>query len=201
MLRKAQEFTTEELSGTLMNYKYQPELTAKLNQAKEAFDQTTIQEIVLWKVNRYPILSLETIALLNELTTLRRGEHNLGQTVLELLLAKESKGVDLPMASTILRFRNPNVFQIIDRRAFRVLMNDKHSYTIHRTTPVSDKIKLYFSYLDRMLEFCEDKNISFSEADKILYQLDKNVNKNVRLDGKPKAQKALPREGWEEQFR
>lgn len=30
-------------------------------------------------------------------------------------------GIRLPMASTILRFKNPNVYQIIDQRAYRFL--------------------------------------------------------------------------------
>lgn len=201
MIHKAQEVSKEELEGSLTNYNYQPELTVKLGAIAGPFDQATIQEIVLWKVNRYPSLSSETIALLNQLTSLKQGEHSQGQTVLELLLAKESKGIDLPMASTILRFRNPEVFQIIDRRAYRVLMSDEDKYPIYTTTSIAIKTKLYFEYLDEMLKFCSDKNIPFSQADKILYQLDKNINKDARLDGKQKIKNSKPREGWEEQFR
>ncbi|GAB3641849.1 hypothetical protein [Spirosoma arcticum] len=201
MIRKAHEFSKEDLEGCFADYHYQPELTSKLDASSGAFDQAVIQEIVLWKVNRYPILNQEIVTLLNELTKLRQGEHRDGKTVLEMLLAKQSKGIDLPMASTILRFRNPNVFQIIDRRAYRVLVNGKDIYDIYSATSQSRKVSTYFDYLDQLLAFCQDKDIPFSKADRILYQLDKRINKDVRLDGKPRASSDSAREGWEEQFR
>lgn len=203
MIRKATEveFDKAYLEKCLESYRYQPELTNKLDAINADFDQTVIQEIVLWKVNRYPVPDPKTIALLNELTKLRQGEHRDGKPVLELLLAKESKGIDLSMASTILRFRNSDVFQIIDRRAYRVLMKDKDIYDIHPITSIGRKVDTYFDYLDQVLKICQDKNILFSKADRILYQLDKHINKDVRLDGKPNTKSGSPREGWEDQFR
>lgn len=43
----------------------QRELTAKLDGLETDLDQGVLNEIVLWKVNRYPIVDAETLALLN----------------------------------------------------------------------------------------------------------------------------------------
>ena len=56
---------------------------------------------------------------LNEFVHLTFGQHRKADSFLENVL--ECKGIDLAMASTILRFRNPNVFQIIDKRAYRAV--------------------------------------------------------------------------------
>jgi hypothetical protein len=50
------------------------------------------------------------------LRLLNPGVEERARPILAALLA--ARGVDLPMASTFLRFRNPSVFQIIDRHAW-----------------------------------------------------------------------------------
>jgi hypothetical protein len=50
---KASDFSGD-LSTFLVQYNYQPELTGRLdNLENTAIDQSVINEIVLWKVNRY----------------------------------------------------------------------------------------------------------------------------------------------------
>ncbi|MEI6270138.1 MAG: hypothetical protein WCP01_14760 [Methylococcaceae bacterium] len=50
------------LTELISEYSYQPELTRKLDGVtKEAFDQPLVNEIVLWKVNRYAPLSSNTL--------------------------------------------------------------------------------------------------------------------------------------------
>jgi len=47
-----------DLSGYLRRYKQQPELTPRLDGLGQTkFTQATINEIVLWKVNRYAFLT------------------------------------------------------------------------------------------------------------------------------------------------
>jgi len=83
-------------------------------------------------------------------------------------------GVDLPMASTILRFINPFVFQIIDRHAYRAVYEKK--YPLYPYTPTERKISLYFDYIDQLIWHCEIKNLTFTTIDRLLYVFDKKNN-------------------------
>ena len=116
---KANDFEGD-LSEFLWQYAYQPKLTAKLDDL-DAVNLTPelLNEIVLWKVNRHVGLDEDLLRRIDSLRTLKPGEHEQARSVLEQLLS--THGVDLPMASTILRFRNPAVFQIIDRHAYRAV--------------------------------------------------------------------------------
>ncbi|WP_299432988.1 hypothetical protein [uncultured Aquimarina sp.] len=49
------------------NFEYQKELTSKLDNLEEDFDQNTLNEIVLWKVNRYAPFSNDIISLINSI--------------------------------------------------------------------------------------------------------------------------------------
>lgn len=105
-----------DLSKFLHEYKYQPKLTRKLDDLEGVnFTPDLLNEIVLWKVNRYVSLDGDQLHRIDGLATLKPGEHGRARLILEELL--DAHGVDLPMASTFLRFRNPSVFQIIDRHA------------------------------------------------------------------------------------
>ena len=102
------------------NFNYQDELTPSLDSFSGDFDQNKINEIVLWKVNRYAKLNEDVLSLINNIQeTDREIDENLTKNVLRKLLHKNSKGVQLPMASTILRFKNKYIYQIIDQRLYR----------------------------------------------------------------------------------
>jgi len=82
------------------------------------------------------------------------------------------------MASTVLRFAVPDQLQIIDQRVYRFITEEdclKIPYNIDQ------KIKLYFNYIDQLKSICQQKNIPFFKADRVLYQLDKIHNKDIRL--------------------
>ena len=95
------------------------------------------------------------------------------------LLAKllKTKGIRLAMASTILRFKNPTWFQIIDQRAYRFLMRKE----LKVSTIVEKQIEIYLEYLDNLRRICEEKNIDFSKSDRILYALDQEYNHNLKI--------------------
>ncbi|GAB4490334.1 MAG: hypothetical protein OHK006_23070 [Thermodesulfovibrionales bacterium] len=172
---KASDFDGD-LSAFLSLYKYQPELTIHLDNLDNAsIDQAKINEIVLWKVNRYVTLGEDAIAQLKKLQTLRTGEYAKGREMLKLLLG--IKGVDLPMASTILRFINPKVYQIIDRHAYRAVY-DKN-YPLYHSTPVEKKMAVYFDYLADLLNLCQKKGLIFATVDRLLYIFDKQQNGNL----------------------
>jgi hypothetical protein len=121
---KAIDFTGD-LNQFLKEYNYQPALTGKLDDLGEApITQEILNEIVLWKVNRYVSLGGPLMKSLDRLKDLNPGEHSKADLALRSLLNR--KGVDLPMASTFMRFRNPRVFQIIDRHAYRAITNKKY---------------------------------------------------------------------------
>jgi hypothetical protein len=79
---KASDFAGD-LSAFLAQYHYQPELTGRLdNLENTAIDQSLLNEIVLWKVNRYVRISDDNIEQIGMLKVLQAGEHEKGDEVL-----------------------------------------------------------------------------------------------------------------------
>ncbi|NMY91842.1 hypothetical protein SAMN05216279_115100 [Pseudomonas oryzihabitans] len=162
--------------GLLEDYEYQPELTKKLDELDSTqLNEQTLLEIVLWKLNRYPQLDTSLLEELKAVGRLKAKQHRDAKDLLGRLLL--SAGVRLPMASTILRFVNPDVFQIIDERAFRMLRPgcenypDKPVVKKRLTAYVEMSSAIYFDYLDAIHEVASDR-LPFRQADRILYQLD-----------------------------
>lgn len=161
------------LTEFLEDYKYQPDLTGKLDSlAATPFDQAMINEIVLWKVNRYAKLQTDALDALNKLVDVKPKQHRQAASQVTQLIAQ--LGVDLPMASTLLRFRNPQAFQIIDRHAYRAITGD--DYPLYSASGVQRKIDVYFQYLDELFVLAESKDVPFHDLDRILYIFDKRQN-------------------------
>ena len=78
------------------------------------------------------------------------------------------------MASTILRFRNPQASQIIDRHAYRAVYG--RDYPLHSASKVQDKLAVYFDYVDALIDLCQDGNVEFETIDRLLYEFDKKKN-------------------------
>jgi thermostable 8-oxoguanine DNA glycosylase len=162
-----------DLNFFLCHYKYQPQLTARLDDLDVAtLDQSLINDIVLWKVNRYVKVSDDIIMQISGINNLKEREHRKSKMVLSALLKLD--GVDLPMASTILRFVNPQVFQIIDRHAYRAIYEAK--YPLYPSTSSERKISVYFDYIDELIKLCELKGLAFTTIDRLLYIFDKKKN-------------------------
>lgn len=169
-------------------YQYQKELTKKLDSIT-TIDQNILNEIILWKVNRYADFSDEIITKLNAISINDKKEkkkqkidEDKTREILKLLLY--TKGVRLPMASTILRFINPNIYQIIDQRVFRLLYKDN---TLKYTGSTSDKsienqIEIYLKYLTDLRNACTKLGIDFKESDRILYMTDKRINSEHKIN-------------------
>jgi thermostable 8-oxoguanine DNA glycosylase len=117
-------------------------------------------------------VSDDIIEQIERLKVLKSGEHIKSKEVLKVLLSVN--GVDLPMASTILRFINPKVFQIIDRHAYRAIYGKK--YPFYQSTPTERKISVYFDYIDNLIELCNLKGLTFRLIDRLLYIFDKKQN-------------------------
>ena len=171
-LMKATDFDGD-LNTFLPFYKFQPELTKRLDNIENtSIDQPLINEIVLWKVNRYVCLGNENIEELKRVKLLNAGEHEKGRDILKALL--EANGVDLPMASTLLRFMNPQFFQIIDRHAYREIYGKK--YPLYQASSTEKKLSLYFDYISDLIELCKSKRLAFTTIDRLLYIFDKKNN-------------------------
>ena len=97
-------------------------------------------------------------------------ERKLTKGVLKKLL--NCKGVRLPMASTYLRFRNPKVFQIIDRHMWKQIMFDEFGKYID-SNDAEKQIETYFKYLEVLRKRCVTDKVRFEDADRIYYLKDK----------------------------
>lgn len=169
------------------SYIYQPELTPELDKSskdkKKSIDQNFLNEVVLWKVNRYAKFSDDVIAGLNQLKRLNNEttDNELFKKVLAQLLS--IKGVQLPMASTILRFTKPERFAIYDQRVGRLIEKENEVGSISdslsetkKEEKINQTIEFYQDYLLTLKTICKELDIKFSEADRILYLADKKFN-------------------------
>ena len=163
------------------NYNYQIELTNKLDSLATDFNQEIINEIALWKVNRYAAIDNETLALINQIKK-DDTKLNLELTgaILLKLLSKEQKGVRIAMASTILRFKNPKVYQIFDQRVYRFIFGQDLKYS---ETNINEQICIYIDYLNKLKDVCKEHNIEFEAADRVFYSMDKVYNVQENLKG------------------
>ena len=86
------------------------------------------------------------------------------------------------MASTILKFKNRQIFQIIDQRVYRILYGEPLKVsTSLKEKYINKTIQLYFDYLDKLTVTCRVKKIKFEDADRVLYMLDKRVNSSIKI--------------------
>ena len=169
------EITKEDLQN--VNYKYQLELTSKLDGLDDDFNQEIINEIVLWKVNRYSFLDDETFSVLNKINKVDLVLHiELTTEILTKLL--NTKGIQLAMASTILRFKNPNIYQIIDQRVYRFIYGIEMPKNF---SSIEKQIDFYIDYLQKLRQVCIEKGIDFNLSDRIIYELDKLHNKEIKI--------------------
>ena len=167
-----------QLSPDDYNYNYQPYLTNRLENTRDDFNQEILNEIVLWKVNRYAHFENDLIAEINQIDSDAIFiDYNLIRHIFNRLL--NTNGVGLPMASTILRFKNKNVFQIIDQRVYRILYGVPLKVFTERN--ITEAIEVYINYLIKLKEVCIEKNIEFSESDRVLYMMDKRVNGGINI--------------------
>jgi thermostable 8-oxoguanine DNA glycosylase len=169
---KIAERYTGDLNEFFSRYRYQPKLTDELDARSRDIDQQLVNEIVLWKVNRYALLSPESLRELNALAKIGTGSHRDADKCLKLLLVEG--GVDLPMASTVLRFTNADAFQIIDRHAYRAIYGE--DYPLYSGSGLARKSDVYFEYLDKLVDLSNSRKIPFRNLDRILYVFDKELN-------------------------
>jgi hypothetical protein len=173
-----------DLKDVLAKYRFQGRLTKQLDRLS-SLDQQALNEIVLWKVNRYVSFPPDLFKRLNEFRPggANQGDRMTVRDVLKQLLRVD--GIALPMASTVLRFINCDQFAIIDWRAYEVAYPcvDGRLYVVHgKRSPrqIEPQSQTYFDYLDRVQDLCKTSDgIPFYEMDRLLYQLSKEIDAGV----------------------
>lgn len=131
-------------------------------------DYDILNSITLWKANRQTEISSETVEYLCSVTRqVSTPEEALANPDTALLIDEllSSKGVQLALASTILKFYAPTAFPIIDQRAYFILHR--------RKLPPSAGTSVYLDYIRDLIVLRDRFGIPFQNVDQVLYQLDK----------------------------
>lgn len=131
-----------------------------------------LRRIALWKYDRiievddeflfylYSVISPEGVCI----------DDKKVQEVISRLV--ECEGVGFPLASTILKFINPDVFPIIDVRAYRAIYGRKIYYSQYN-------LERYIEYTKIIYRIKEELGLPLSEVDERLYVFDKEHNGKI----------------------
>ncbi len=205
--------TAEEAYEIFKDYQYpncskiEKDITDYKNKNSPKPYEDIINEIVLWKDNRQTDVDEKWIKKIANLGCTReeiREEIEEGKAgelreILEGLL--NSFGVNLAMASTILKMFHPDVFPIIDKRAYHALRIHEGSkgkeavLKVYSNSTAIEKYMMYiidcYDYYDKVLKdkVWEGKEVKFSVVDQILYQWDKNEGYDLEGIKKEKKKK------------
>ena len=136
-----------------------------------AIDMNDIRRIVLWKLNRTVELYDEDIIVEKIRRLAKKSPLTIDDTCAKDAMEElvESIGIGYPVASVILKMIRPDVFPIIDRRAYRALYGKK----FYATSCNYEKYKIYAKCLGKHAE-CLKRPLS--EMDEQLYMFDKEKN-------------------------
>lgn len=150
------------------NDKETAELHAKLN-GSTSITEDDLRRVSLWKSDRVLSVSKQTLEKLNELSAKSdvRLKDELVKEVIENLVI--SQGIGFPMASAILKFIKPNVFPIIDVRAYRALTGKKPYYATY-------SYEKYIDYAEKVSEISKKLKRPLKEIDEQLYCYDQEHN-------------------------
>ncbi len=163
------------------SFSYNPSETAALSAALFRNASVTVEDLrraSLWKLDRIldiPSETMEQLRMLVATDNLLADSELSRQLILALV---ECTGVGFPMASTFLKFLRPDVFPIIDVRAYRAL-------TGKRLYPTSYSLKLYLDYVKRIQEIARSTNLPLARIDEQLYCFDIHHNGRIKTQGSP----------------
>jgi thermostable 8-oxoguanine DNA glycosylase len=131
-----------------------------------------LRRVSLWKLDRVMSVSEDTLQKLVELSKNKnvRIDDDLVKDVLEHLVL--SQGIGFPMASAILKFINPDVFPIIDVRAYRALTGKKPYYGTY-------SYEKYIEYAKDLGKIARETKRPLREIDEQLYCFDDKHNGKI----------------------
>lgn len=140
---------SEKLDFTFSyNEKETAELHARLNNST-SITENDLRRVLLWKSDR--VLSVV-------------------KDVIERLVI--SQGIGFPMASAILKFIKPEVFPILDVRAYRALTGEKPYYGTY-------SYERYIEYAEKLTELAAKLKRPLREIDEQLYCYDQKNNGEI----------------------
>lgn len=144
------------------------ELHRKLNDNANV-DINDLRRVSLWKSDRVMSVSDETLLKLQKLTAKKSIAitDDLSREVIECLVACD--GIGYPMASSILKFLRPEVFPIIDVRAYRALTGTKPYYGTYT-------YEKYRDYAVELQRIALSTSRPLREIDEQLYCFDEKHN-------------------------
>lgn len=146
-------------------------LHAKINN-NSLIDVNDLRRISLWKLDRVLSVSEEALAKLRQVAS-ESGigiDQQLVKDVIEELVA--SDGIGFPMASAILKFLRPDIFPIIDVRAYRALTGTKPYYSTY-------SYERYVEYARALTEIARCTKRPLKEIDEQLYCFDAEYNGKI----------------------
>lgn len=156
-------------------FNYNNQETELLNQSMNNnadFTLHDLRRIALWKLDRVLNVPEDLLEQMREIVKdkeLTIEDLKIKNIINNLL---ECSGIGMPMASTILKFLRPDVFPIIDARAYRAIYGKKlysPSYTFDR----------YKEYVLKLYEIRDQLNLELYEVDQQLYCFDKEYNGKI----------------------
>lgn len=157
-------------------FDYNNEETSSLRESfkdsKKTITIDDLRRVALWKLNRVLEVPEELLKDLNDLRETKDldfKDENVKKVISDLI---SCKGVGLPMASTILKFLRPDIFPIIDVRAYRVLFGKKIYSSQY-------SIELYYGYIEKIYLIRDKLKIELSKVDEQLYEFDKKYNGKI----------------------
>jgi len=139
-------------------------------------DLNLLRRIALWKLDRVLNVSSETIKRLQALATDDNLQINSTETRSLIGQLMECEGIGLPMASTILKFLRPDVFPIIDVRAYRTLYGKKPHFSQSKSPR---NIDCYLKYVADIRRISVKLNRPLCDIDEQLYEFDKKYNGKI----------------------
>ena len=156
-------------------FEYNPIETQKLSNAMNKKQDITVDDlrrIALWKLDRVLEVNDETIQNLQTIANSDNIKFNssFSKETIEMLV--NSDGIGFPMASAILKFIRPDIYPIIDVRAYRALYGKKISYSQYT-------LSKYLDYCEKIYEISKYMNLKINEVDEQLYMFDKTHNGKI----------------------
>ena len=135
-----------------------------------------LRRVALWKINRILdvpdelLEQLQDIARQENLDILTKDGREQIEGLFEQLVL--CPGIGFPMASAILKFLRPDIFPIIDVRAYRTLFRQRlrsHQYTFEK----------YMDYVICVYEIRDTYGIELARVDEQLYEFDREHNGRI----------------------
>ena len=153
-------------------FEYNEEETKKLRDLfskRKEISMDNLRRVSLWKLNRCMDVPPALLKKLNGVSRKKRIDPE-GEEVKQLIEELTNcSGIGFPMASTILKFMRPDVFPIIDARAYRALFGKRLTYSQY-------SIEKYLDYLREVYRLKKELNLPLDKVDEQLYMFDKENN-------------------------